>query len=76
MHGTRQISTNPNCENTRERQKGNFGELEGYLRGVETDSELARKAWGGTLAERSVRGMGSDGWFFSESARNVELGQR
>jgi len=23
----------------------------GYLRGVETDSELARETWGGTLAE-------------------------
>jgi len=76
VHGIRQISTNPNCENTRESQKGNSGELEGYLRGVETDSELARETWGGTLAERFVRGMGSDGWFFSESARNVELGQR
>ena len=39
-------------------KKRNSGELEGYLRGVETDSELAREAWGGTLAERSVRGYG------------------
>jgi len=43
VHGTRQISTNLNCETTRESQKGNSGELERYLRGVETDPELARE---------------------------------
>jgi len=56
VHGTRQISTNPNRGNTSESQKGKLRWARGYLHGVETDSELARGTWGGTLAERSVRG--------------------
>jgi len=42
---------NPNCEKYKGKQKGKSDDLEGYLRGVETDSELARETWGGTLAE-------------------------
>ncbi|QCE12914.1 hypothetical protein DEO72_LG10g4165 [Vigna unguiculata] len=63
---TGRLILNPDCENTREKQKGNSDDLEGYLRGVETDSELAREAWGGTLAERPVSARGRNDWF-SES---------
>ena len=47
----------------------------GYLRGVGTDSELAREAWGGTLTERPVSAMGKQRLIFLKMNENVKLGQ-